>query len=225
MALFLQLSPFYFAAWFLILLIPVRINLFYQRENKNDFMTIRVNTFFSLLRFQIEVPILQQETPLDLTVETELKAGEDELVREEKKKISALDLKMEKVRQHLAFIIKNRSYLWFAARFLSRAVTVESLSLRVRGGVSDAATTGMLFGLCWSVASGITAQALRLLKFKHRPFFSFNPDFSEQPVFSLRLDTTVAFRIGHLSLVGLILLVAKIRGGDKKIWKTIQSRA
>ncbi len=224
MALFLQLSPFYFAAWFLILLIPVRINLFYQRENKNDFMTVRVNTFYSLLRFQVEVPILQQKTPLDLTVETELKAGEDELVREEKRKISVLDLSMEKVQQHLAYFRKNRKYLWFTARFMSRAVTVESLNLRVQGGVSDAATTGLLFGLYWSVAGGLTAQALRLLKFKQQPHFGFKPDFGGNPTFNVRLDTTVAFRIGHFTLVGLVLLFVRIRGGDKTRWN-IQSKA
>jgi hypothetical protein len=225
MALFLQLFPFYFAVWILILLIPVRINLFFQRENKDDFMTIRVNTFFSIVRFQIEVPFLKQSTPLDLTVEAEIKAGEDELVREEHEKVSVFDISPEKVKQHLAFIHKNRQALWFIARYMSRAVTVESLGLRLQGGTADAAQTGLLVGMFWSVAGGVLALAEQKLKFRKRPIFRLEPDFGHTPVFNVRLDTTVSFRIGHISLVGLILLAAKIRGSDKKIWKNIQSRA
>ncbi|MBS4023076.1 MAG: DUF2953 domain-containing protein [Dethiobacter sp.] len=224
MALILQLSPFYFVIWFLMLLIPVRINLFLQRENKDDFIALRVNTFFSLLRFQVEVPFLKQTAPLDLTLEAETKAGEDELIREKRGKVSIFDISLEELAEYLAYIEKNRQLLWFIARFLARAVTVEFLNLRVEGGTADAAQTGILYGLYWSTVGSLTRLAEKLLKFRKRPLISANPDFSHNPVIKVRLDTTVSFRIGHFSLVGLILLAAKIRKGDENKWKAILSR-
>ncbi|MCW3491460.1 DUF2953 domain-containing protein [Dethiobacter alkaliphilus] len=212
----LSLYPFYIVTMLLLLLVPVRINLFFVRENKDDFLTIRVNTLFSLIRFNIEVPILQQETPLDLTLEAELKAGQDKLVREEKEKLSALEIHREKLQIFLDYLQKNKQILSFMARFYTRALTVEKLVLRVRAGVDDAALTAQLCGLYWAVTGTLKQFVQKRLNFTGEPVFTIDPDFSSQPVFAVKLDTVIALRIGHFTVMGPLLLWTIIRGGRKK---------
>lgn len=212
----LSLYPFLMAVALLLLLVPVRINLFFVRENKDDFLTIRVNTLFSLIRFNIEVPILQQETPLDLTLEAELKAGEDKLVREEKEKVSALEIHFKKVKMFLDYLQNNKQLLGFITRFYSRALTVEKLVLRIRAGVDDAALTAQLAGLYWALTGTLKHFVQRRLHFAREPIFTFDPDFSSQPVFAVKLDTVIALRIGHFTVMVPLLLWTIIRGGSKK---------
>ena len=216
MDFFLMIIPFSLTTMLLIQLIPVRINLFFDRENKNDFLNIRVSTLFSLIRFTVEVPILQQETPLDLTLEAELKAGQDKLVREEKEKVSFLDINWEKVKKFLDYVQNNKKILSFVARFQSRAMTVERLVLRVRAGVDDAALTGLLCGLYQTITATFTLFVQQKLRFKQQPVFTIAPDFSPQPVFAVKLDAVVRLCIGHFTVSGLLILVTIIRGGSKK---------
>ncbi|MCR3922885.1 MAG: DUF2953 domain-containing protein [Firmicutes bacterium] len=213
MKLFLTMIPFYFAIMLLIQLVPVRINLFFVRENKNDFMNIRVNTFFSLLRFNVEVPFIQQATPFDVTLEAELKAGQDKLVKEEKEKFSVFDLDWDKVQRVLVWVQQNKRLLWYITKFYTRAMTVEKVVLRVRAGMEDAALTGTMTGVFWTAAGMIVQIAQQRLHFKEPPTISFNPDFSPQPVFAARFDSVVSFRIGHFIIGSLLLLSTKIRGG------------
>lgn len=213
MNLFLTALPFYIALLFLIQLIPVRINLFFVRENKNDFMTMRVNTFFSLLRFNVEVPVIQQKTPLGVTVETELKAGQDAMVHEEIEDFNVFEINWEKLREYAAWVYYNREMFRYILRFYLRAMTVEKLVLKVRTGLDDAAATGMVAGIYWTAAGTMTALAQQWLRLKAQPVVSISPDFSSQPVFSASFDSVVSFRIGHFTIGGLLLLVAKIRGG------------
>jgi hypothetical protein len=227
MALLWQLSPFFLAAWLpvlLALLAPVRINLFSLRENKDDHLVIRVNTFFSLVRFQVEVPLLKQQTPLDLTVEAELKAGEDELVREKKKEVSIFDLDPEKLLWALSVYRNNRGLLMYAFRFMSRAITVERLHLRLCGGLGDAALTGLLFGAGWTAAGNVSTIMQKKLRFKEPPRLDLRPDFSQTRALYARLDTVISCRVGHFFLTGFMMLAAVIRGGEKRRWKTILSR-
>jgi len=219
-----QLLPFMIVLYILVQLVPVRINLFFQRENNNDFLTIRVNTFFSLIRFNIAIPLLHQETPLDLTMEAELKAGEDELIREIKEKISVQDINWEKAAAIIKYIRKNRKLLWFISRFYIRAVTVDEFTLNIRGGADDAAVTGMLAGLYWTVTSTVSTLAQRWLTVKQRPVFGLKPDFSPQPELACRLNTTVSFRLGHFTIAGFLFLINQNPRGVIELWKNIRSR-
>jgi hypothetical protein len=214
MNLLLKLFLFYVVLILLIQLVPVRINLYFLRENKDDFLTIRVNTFFSLIRFNIEIPMMKQKTPLDVTLEAEVKAGQDELVREKKKELSVFDIEWEKVRSYLSYVQNNRRRLWFMMRFFIKAMVVEKLELRVRGGADDAAVTGLLSGLYWTITGAFTAMAQQWLRLKEQPVFAFNPDFTPGPVFAAKFDGVVSFRIGHFTIGSIMLLVMKLRGGQ-----------
>jgi len=210
MALFWQLLPFFLVGWLLTLLIPVRINLVFQRQNNDDFLALRVDTFYSLLRLRLEVPVLKRENILDLGLQAELKTGADRLLREEEKRIPGPDL-LEQVREIIAYLLCHKRQFWFMARLLARAVTVEKFSLHVAGGASDAALTGVLAGLYWTLVGTLAAQAGRWLKLRDSPYFSLAPDFGQQPASMIRADTTVSFYIGHFVLLGVILLNIKVR--------------
>jgi hypothetical protein len=209
----LQLLPYYIVLLLLIQLVPVRINLFFIREAKNDFLTIRVNTFFSLLRFSVEVPIIEQKTPLDVTVEAELEAGNHMHMMDEKMGLSVFDINWDKVQKVLNYVKKNRPLLTFISRFYIRAMTVEKLVLKVRAGVDDAALTGLLSGLYWTLTGTFTALARRWLQIKEEPVFAISSDYSPDPVFAVKLDAVVGLRIGHFTVGSFLFLITIIRGG------------
>ncbi|HZK25402.1 MAG TPA: DUF2953 domain-containing protein [Oscillospiraceae bacterium] len=209
----LTLLPLYLSGMLLLQLIPVRINLFFVRDNKDDFLNIRVNTFFSLLRFNVEVPLIQQDTPFDVTLEAELKAGEDKLVGEKKEKISVFDLDYEKVKLYVAWIKDNKDMLSYLSNFYRQAMTIEKFVLRVHVGLNDAALTGLLTGLFWSVAVIFVPALQKRLRFKERPVLAFKPDFSPQTVAKVYFDAVVKLRIGHFMLGSLLFMSTIIRGG------------
>lgn len=219
----LGLFPFFTCTWLLLMLVPVRINLFFRRENKNDFLAIRVNTLFSLIRFQVEVPLLEQETPLDLTTEAELKVGEDKLALEKKKKLSILELDPAQVKRWARLLWSLRKRLRFLARFMMRAATVERFELRIRGGTADAAATGLLAGVFWATAGLVLAHMQKVMRLETKPVMTFTPDYSPKPVFNFVLDATVRYRVGHVTMSSLTMLVSLITGGEI-VWKTIRSR-
>jgi hypothetical protein len=210
----LKLFPLYVALLLLIQLVPVRINLYFLRENKDDFLNVRINTFYSIIRFNLEIPMIRQKTPLDVTVEAELQAGQDELIREEETEFSVLDIPWEKIREYLSYLHRNRRRLWFLLKFLTRAMLVEKLDLRVRAGTDDAAVTGLLGGVYWTAAGSLTAMAQQWFRLKEKPVFAFAPDFSAGNRFAARFNGVVSFRIGHFTIAGIILLLTKLRGGN-----------
>ncbi|MBT9173399.1 MAG: hypothetical protein DDT21_01800 [Syntrophomonadaceae bacterium] len=210
MALFWQLLPLFLAAWLLTLLIPVRINILFLRKNRDDLLSVRVDTFCSLLRLKLEVPVLRQENVLDLELEAELKTGAGRLLSEEEKRVSGSEV-LEQVRKISAYLLRHRRQFWFMARLLARAVTVEKFTLHVAGGARDAALTGVLAGLYWTVAGTLASLAGRWLKLRSRPQFFLSPDFGQEPTAAIRADTTVSLYIGHFVLLGIMLVNIKIR--------------
>lgn len=209
MALFWQLLPLFLVAWLLTLFIPVRINLRFIRENKDDFLNVSVDTFYSLLRLSLEVPVLRQKN-LDLELEAELKAGTGRLLREEKERVAVMDL-LKHLKGIVTYVLRNKKQFRFLLRLLLRVVTVEKLSLHVAAGTRDAAMTGVLAGLYWTATGALAAMAGRWLKLGSRPEFSLEPDFGQQPAAAIRADTTVSLYIGHLLLLGMMLMSIKIR--------------
>ncbi|MBS3885419.1 MAG: DUF2953 domain-containing protein [Dethiobacter sp.] len=214
MELLWQLFPGYIALFLLIQLIPVRINIFFVRDDKDEFMTIRVNTIFSLLRFAVEVPAVKQRKALEFTLDAELKAGQDELIRQEQETVSLLDLEWEKLRELIVYLQENSQMLRFLLRFFSRAITVEKLTLRIRAGLDDAALTGLLAGLGWIFTGWFTAKVRQWFSFKAEPVFVINPDFRAQPIFAGKFDTVFSMRMGHFVIGGSLLLLTNFRGGS-----------
>jgi len=214
MELLWQLFPGYIALFLLIQLVPVRINIFFIRDDKDEFMTIRVNTFFSLIRFAAEVPVVKQKNALEFTLDAELKAGQDELIRQEKETVSLLDLEWEKLKDLIVYLQKNSEMLRFLLRFFSRAITVEKLTLRLRAGMDDAALTGVLMGLYWISAGWFAAKARQWFSFKAEPVFTISPDFRPQPVFAAKFDAVFSLRMGHFIIGGCLLLFTNLRGGN-----------
>ena len=61
---------------FVLQLIPIRINLLFVRENKDDFFTVRISTLFSLLRLSFDVPVIRRKSSAEVYLEAEMKAGD-----------------------------------------------------------------------------------------------------------------------------------------------------
>lgn len=156
------------------------------------------------------MPVLRQENVLDLELEAELKTGTGRLLSEEEKRVSGLE-GLEQVRKISAYLLRHRRQFWLMARLLARAVTVEKFTLHVAGGARDAALTGVLAGLYWTVAGTLASLAGRWLKLRSRPQFFLSPDFGQEPTAAIRADTTVSLYIGHFILLGIMLVNMKIR--------------
>ncbi|NLM46577.1 MAG: DUF2953 domain-containing protein [Firmicutes bacterium] len=212
MKLVFLLFPVYACVVLLVLLVPVRINLFFVRENKDDFLALRVNTFFSLLRFSVEIPLLRRESPFSLTMEAELKTGEEKLLRERKESLSLLSVEWRKMRAHLRRLYSSRKVLTKILSFIARTVAVEKFVCRLACGTGDAALTGLAVGSFWAFAGSMLALLQQYLRFATKPELTFRPLYTRAGV-DLYLDAEMSFRIGHLALAALMFLFTKSRGG------------
>ena len=214
----LTLLPFYFSAMLLLQLMPVRINLFFVWDNKAEYFNFSVTTFLSLLRFNVEVPY-------DLTMEAELKAGEDKFIGEKKAKFSVFALDYEKIRLFITWVRDNKGMMQYISNFYSKAMTVEKLNLRISAGFPDAALTGLIAGLFWSAVGTIVPVLQKRLRFAEQPRFAFQPDFNTQAVSKIYFDAVVSFRLGHLMLGSLMFMSTILRGGKDLLCRNIQFRA
>ncbi|NLM52583.1 MAG: DUF2953 domain-containing protein [Firmicutes bacterium] len=208
----LLVLPFSLVLVLLIQLIPVRINLFFVRENKDDYFSLGLSTFFSLLRYKMEVPVIKQETPLDLTMETEIKSR-GKLMREQQRKFSLRDLEWQKIKAQIDWFKKNKQILSLLFNFLRRATVVEKLNLDLCFSLEDAFLTGMAAGLIWSFAGILAVPAQKCLRLKNQPQLSVMPDFSGKMDLKLRLEADLSLRLGHLTVGGLLFFLTKLRGG------------
>ena len=212
MKLYLTALPALLGAAALLQLIPIRINLLFVRENKDDFFTVRISTLFSLLRLSFDVPVIRRKSAAEVYLEAEMKAGDRFLLKKSREVLSLFAVKLQAMRRFLLFLQKKK-ILSFLLKIFLNTVRIEKLAVHIRISTGDAALTGIACGLFWSTAGTVAAFLQRYLRLQKRPVLSIKPDFGSRKAFALRVDTLVKMRIFHITAGGLLLLFIKIRGG------------
>ncbi|TVX92846.1 DUF2953 domain-containing protein [Paenibacillus agilis] len=104
-------------------------------------------------------------------------------------------------------------------------IEVDSYIWDTEYGTTNAAHTGMLYGLAWAVIGGVTGFITQLLTFRRLPDVEVVPRF-DCPVFSTRFLCIGRIRVVHaiFAVIVLIFRIKRAEGGVKQ-WRSIQSKA
>lgn len=177
----------------IIILAPVRINIKYLRQNKKETLEVKLILLWGLIKFQM--PSLKGWM--------------------QKRKVDKTDKSGFSKRN-----IKNILLLW---KVMRKIVICDKFCWITAFGLSDAAQTGVLSGMIWSIKGNILAFLKRFFIFNDKkPELKVIPDFKKAHLF-LEIKGSFKFYPYRIFKAFFRMIYIKVRGGGSN-WKIIQSR-
>ncbi|MBB6177165.1 hypothetical protein HNQ82_001998 [Anoxybacillus tengchongensis] len=182
---FLALIPFLY----------VRITIQFQHAQDNDQLTIDIR-LLRFLRYRFTVPLIEiSKREAGIVTEQKTNTGKDE-----KTTFTVTDARerLAQVRQWLNRIVHLHTIV---KKFLQK-VSVLQFHWHTQVGVGDAAKTGMIVGLGWSIKYYIVAMVSKYMNVCSHPSISIVP-FFQGAVSRTSFTCMIRFRIGYAILAGL----------------------
>lgn len=196
---------------FLIFITKITIILDLQHIGDDDHLKIKLRAW-RYIKYTINIPLVKVDDDANLILKQEQKAGTEESnrkVKESEKKITPEEemRALHDVREMLQHIIGLHKIV---RRFLKK-IKVKQLEWHSQIGIGDAAHTGMLTGVAWSIKGGVVGLISSYMKLQTTPVMSISPAFN---VFCSRtkLKCMFQFRIGQAIFAG-IQFIKYWRGG------------
>ncbi|MCC3356423.1 DUF2953 domain-containing protein [Bacillus sp. REN16] len=193
--------------FFIILILITRLTIFIEANHSqdDDHIKIRFSIWFGLIRYTINVPMvaIDNETP-SIVFKKEKKA---DLAAGEKKKKEKFSVQNLIVNLQEAEIILHRviNLVPILKSFLKK-ISVSKFKWHSHIGVGDAAHTGIITGLAWSIKGTIIGVISQYLNLKTHPDYSITPSF-QIAVSETRLRCMIHFRIGHAMVAGIRAII------------------
>ncbi|GAA0333057.1 DUF2953 domain-containing protein [Bacillus carboniphilus] len=197
--------------------LTVEIDLYHGRDN--DHLKIKFFAWFRIIRFTIDVPMVEvdKDSP-SIVFKEEMKTGKKEKLKKEKKKritpkeiINSL-LDTKEILTHITQFYK------IVRDFLNK-VSIKKLDWKTAVGVGDASQTGVLTGAIWAIKGSIIGLISANMKLKVTPNLMVTPLF-QQMASSISLQCMIQFRIGHAIIAGIKMLIFW-RGGKPNFRSTL----
>ena len=176
--------------------------------------------FSGVIHYKLEMPVInlrQKFSGIKVAARAEMETGgadSRELVGKHKKfTIESIEEAISKFRQWRPFLESIREDV----AYFVRHIQINRFHWSSRIGAPDAAATGMLAGLAWTLMGGITTCVYRQAAPEwDRPVLAVEPDFRKQGL-STSLDCIFKIRVGNIMVTGIKILIklVKRRGVNK----------
>jgi Protein of unknown function (DUF2953) len=201
---------------FLILITRLTVIVDLLHVGDDDHLKIKFRAWLGIIRYTISIPLIKVDDEANLIVKQEQKLGDEnsnnkvkkgqEKITPEEEVRAISDVK--EILQHVVGLHK------IVRRFLKK-VKVRELEWHSQIGIGDAAHTGMLTGLAWSIKGGVVGIISQYMQLHTTPVITITPEFN---VYCSRtkLQCMIQFRIGHAMLAG-IQLIKYWKGGRPKL--------
>ena len=187
----------------LIIITKVKVKIRYQHISDDDEFIITLSAWFGLLRYTINVPVIQVDVD-SASIKLKENAGMSEQTKtEQNKRITPEDMikTIKDIKRLLEHVVGFHKIL----RHFFKKVQVKQLEWSSRIGTGNAAHTGVVIGSCWAIKGAVIGLLTATLHFRGMPVLSITPDFQRQ-----RAETAIfcilRFRIGHAIVTGIKLL-------------------
>ena len=181
----------------------------YSHVKDDDSLKIKFRAWFGLISYTIDVPLIKiDDNSPALVVEEEIKTGQEEEVKSEKRsQFFAEDiLNGFKDMEHL---LKHVVSLHHIIRHFLKKIMIKKFEWHTIIGTGEAAYTGMITGAVWAVKGSIIGIISHYFKLRVNPILSVQPHF-QLPVSQTTFQCMLQFRIGHAMFAGIKLI---------KFWK------
>ncbi|MCH1627591.1 DUF2953 domain-containing protein [Fredinandcohnia quinoae] len=206
--------------WFLLILLIIillllvitftklKVFLHFKHFQDDDYIKIKFSAWFGLLKYTIHIPMVRvdDDSPSIIFKQQSTKSGEKKKkITWEKIKNSLYDTK--KILEH---VVKLHHIL----KGFLKNVTISKFEWHSVLGLGDAAHTGVLVGLGWSLKGTLFSMVSHYMNVQAHPDYSVTPSF-QKAISQTELTCMIHFRIGHAMLAG-IRLFRSWKGGIPK---------
>ena len=202
--------------FFLILMTRLTVIIDLLHVGDDDHLKIKFRAWLGIIRYTISIPLIKVDDEANVIVKQEQKLGDEnsnKKVKKGKEKITPEEEvkaihDVKEILQHVVGLHK------IVRRFLKK-VKVKEFEWHSQIGIGDAAHTGMLTGLVWSIKGGVVGIVSQYMQLHTTPIISITPEFN---VYCSRtkLQCMIQFRIGQAMLAG-IQLIKYWKGGRPKL--------
>lgn len=203
----------------LIFFTRLRLLISYQRIREEDHCVIEVTTWFGLIRFKYEVPVIKLLSgKIKVEGEVETNAQKDQPSDQ-----FMTDETVKKWADRYQTAVNHVHNFYPTLRDFLKHLQCKEITWHTRIGIGDAAATGTLTGIVWSVKSIILASVTRYVTLRAFPRISVQPEWNGVGV-RTQFRCIISFRVGHAIVAGIRILMKLLKERGRK-WKTTPSRA
>ncbi|WP_078555495.1 DUF2953 domain-containing protein [Bacillus alkalicellulosilyticus] len=188
--------------FFLILVVTkITIHITYYHHGVDDELVVRMQAW-KIITYTMKLPLIKiDDDSASVIVEEEHGVGE----ADSKKKLKITpEYLVEKFRQLKEFLQHIVGFHKIVRKFL-RKVSVRDIKWNSQIGIHDAALTGFLSGMIWSVKGGIIGIISNYFRLLEKPKLSITPNF-QRKVTRTDFSCIISFRLGHAIIAGLLIV-------------------
>lgn len=178
---------------FIVMVTKIRIIIAFHHFQSENQLKITMKVWFGLLKFTFRIPQAKQAG--ESSKEEDKKASQDE------DKSSPFD----KDGSPQQLLTKIPGLYRIVKQFLSH-VTIHQFEWHTEIGTGDAANTGMISGLVWSLKGNMIALMSHYMRLITKPTIHVAPSF-QSLMLTTRLECIFSFRVGYA--IGAGLKIAK----------------
>ncbi|MBO8170424.1 MAG: DUF2953 domain-containing protein [Bacillaceae bacterium] len=223
MKLWLVVVLLLFWLLWLIFMTTLKIKIEMKREGHNDLIHIEVRAWMGLIRFRQDIPAIKL---LDLmkgpVVERSVESPvTDKKVMKRRQRIprKVINKNMKKIKQ----ILKHTVHIHRILKLFFKKIKVDELKWHTSIGTGDAAETGLLSGIIWSVKGALVGVVSQYFSLRTVPRLHVSPSY-QSPSLSVQFSCIVRFRVGHAMVAGIRIWINFRKGRERK-WQNILFRA
>lgn len=196
----------------LLYIMPINIFMSYKQKNRKNDIKIHVKTLYGLINYSLDIPYLKMKIfdrnpGLNYEIDLENKEIKGEYFNQEKK------YSIEEFKKILKKIKKINGKYKEPINYFIDKIHIKKLNLKTDYDIEDAATTGIIAGLIYSIKSNLIFW---ILKYKPIKYYNFNvtPLFKQTNIIDLKFYCIIQFKLGHIINVGIKSLIIYKKGGE-----------
>lgn len=212
---------FLFFLTLLLVFSEVKVQIKINKNDKNDYVQMNMWFLYNLIHLHKKIPLIKFESVnegIGFTSETNI---ESQNVQAKKDRITPKKLSNYQ-KQYKNVLNQIHDFYPIIKKFFKH-IRMDQLSWQSVIGTGDAMSTGVLSGVLWSFKGliiGILSKYIRLTK---KPGINVISDFKQKRVI-IQFECILRFRVGHLIVTGMRLLLKYFKGGLKNARRSSYSR-
>lgn len=187
----------------LVLVTKIHIFISYYHNGDEDELKVKV-TAWKFIKYTIKVPLIKIDEDSPSNIVKEKKKASANIVKDEKKMKITLNTILEKINKIKDFLEHIVGFYKILKRLLKR-IDITKFEWKTNIGTSDAALTGVLTGVLWSIKGIVLGIASHYMNLSTKPHIEIVPNF-QSAISKTRFQCMISFRLGQAIFAGLLVV-------------------
>lgn len=185
----------------LISLLQLEVKVNYYHNGDDDELYVRVRTLY-IITYTFKAPLIKIDpSERAIIVEEDQELGG---ITSEKKAKITIETILRDIREAADFL-KHVAGFHKIVRYLLKRMKVSNLEWKSHLGISDAAWTGVLAGMAWTVKGGVVGVIRNYMQVLEKPIVEIVPNF-QATVSHTNFKCMIRFRLGHAIIAALLIV-------------------